>query len=193
MVASSGAVNFDVVTCVNRRNNGSLSSLRDFLIGLGLKQWRLFTIFPSGRAATDPDLQLTSDEFRSLMEFIKETRRSDIIKASYGCEGFLGNYEGEVRDNLFNCEAGVTVASVLADGAISACPSIRADYHQGYIYRDNFIDVWNNGFGVMRDRSWMKTGLCRECKFWKYCHGNGMHLRDENGHLAFCHLERLEG
>ncbi len=193
MVASSGAVNFDVVTCVNRRNIGSLSSLRDFLIGLGLKQWRLFTIFPSGRAATDPDLQLTSDEFRSLMEFIKETRRSDIIKASYGCEGFLGNYEGEVRDNLFNCEAGVTVASVLADGAISACPSIRADYHQGYIYRDNFIDVWNNGFGVMRDRSWMKTGLCRECKFWKYCHGNGMHLRDENGHLAFCHLERLEG
>ena len=193
MVVASNAVNFDVVTCVNRRNISQLEAIRDFLIGLGLKEWRLFTVFPSGRAASEPDLQLTSIEFRRLMDFIRQTRKEGVIRASYGCEGFLGNYEGDVRGHFFSCEAGISVASVLADGSISACPSIRADYHQGNIYKDNFIDIWNNGFGVMRDRSWMKTGICRECKFWKYCHGNGMHLRDGDGHLAFCHLERLEG
>ena len=192
MVIASNAVNFDVVTCVNRRNISQLEAIRDFLISLGLKEWRLFTVFPSGRVASEPDLQLTSIELRRLMDFIRQTRKEGVIKASYGCEGFLGNYEGDVRGHFFSCEAGVSVASVLADGSISACPSIRADYHQGNIYKDNFIDVWNNGFSVMRDRSWMKTGLCQDCKFWKYCHGNGMHLRDGDGHLAFCHLERLE-
>ena len=192
MVVASHAVNFDVVTCVNRRNLGRLEEIRDFLIGLGLKEWRLFTVFPSGRAASDPDLQLPPADFRRLLDFIRQTRKDGIIRASYGCEGFLGNYEGDVRDHFFSCEAGVSVASVLADGSISACPSIRADYHQGNIYKDNFVEVWNNRFGVMRDRSWMKTGSCSDCKFWKYCHGNGLHLRDGDGRLAFCHLERLE-
>ena len=29
-------------------------------------------------------------------------------------------------------------------------------------------------------------------KYFRYCQGNGMHLRDENGELILCHLKRLE-
>ena len=50
------------------------------------------------------------------MEFIKACRKEGRIIASYGCEGFLGNYEGEVRDHFFFCNAGVSVAGVLSDG-----------------------------------------------------------------------------
>ena len=127
MVVDSGAIEFDVVTCVNRRNYPHLAELRDHLVGLGLKQWRLFTVFPMGRAAHDPELQLTREELRGLMEFIKATRKEGRIKAEFACEGFLGNYEGEVRDHFYTCQAGVTVGSVLADGSISACASIRAN------------------------------------------------------------------
>jgi radical SAM protein with 4Fe4S-binding SPASM domain len=80
---------------------------------------------------------------------------------------------------------------VLIDGSISACGSIRADYHQGNIYKDDFIDVWENRFQPYRDRSWMKKDQCGDCKWFRYCEGNGMHLRDDDGKLILCHLDRI--
>ena len=191
MVVNSGEIAFDVVTCVNKRSYSQLSDIKEFLIGLGLKEWRLFTVFPVGRAAADSELQLSDEEFRGLMEFIKATRKEGRIMAEYGCEGFLGNYEGDVRSHFYICSAGVTVGSVLADGSISACPSIRADYHQGNIYQDDFMEVWNTRFQPFRDRSWMHKDECASCKVWKYCKGNGMHLRDADGKLILCHYSKL--
>ena len=144
MLAAEPDFVFDVVTCVNRRNYAELPRIREALIGWGVPAWRLFTVFPMGRAAGDPELQLPPDRFRGVLDFIKATRREGRIHASYGCEGFLGNYEGEVRDHFYSCEAGITAASVLVDGSISACASIRADYHQGNIYRDDLMDVWEH-------------------------------------------------
>ena len=191
MVVESGEIEFDVVTCVNRRNYPHLAEIRDFLIGLGLKRWRLFTVFPVGRAAEDPELQLTREEHIGLMEFIRTTRREGVIAAEFSCEGFLGTYEGDVRSHFYFCQAGVTVGSVLSDGSISACPSIRADYTQGNIYQDDFMDVWEHRYGPYRDRAWMKKDACASCKYWKYCRGGGMHLRDAQGNLILCHLDRL--
>ncbi len=89
------------------------------------------------------------------------------------------------------CNAGVTVAGILADGSISACPSIRADYHQGNIYQDDFIEVWQKGYLPYRDRTWMKTGPCADCRYFKWCRGNGMHLRDGGGQLLACRLREM--
>ena len=130
LLVDEPSIVFDVVTCVNRRNYPTLPQIRDYLIQKGVKAWRLFSIFPVGRAANDPEMWLKPYEFRGMFDFIRQTRREGIIKASYGCEGFLGNLEGEVRDHFFLCHAGITTGSVLADGSISACPSIRADYRQ---------------------------------------------------------------
>lgn len=191
MLAQQKDFVFDVVTCVNRRNYAELPRLKEALIGWGVSHWRLFTVFPMGRAAGDGELQLPRDEFRGLLDFIKQTRKEGRIHASYGCEGFLGNYEGEVRDHFYSCEAGITAASVLVDGSISACASIQADYHQGNIYRDDLMDVWEKGFQPYRNREWMRTGECADCKYFKYCLGGGMHLRDDQGKLLFCHLKRI--
>ena len=103
ILANESQIKFDVVTCVNRMNYSSLPELKEYLISLGLKAWRLFTVFPVGRAAEDPMLQLDKEQFRGLMEFIRQTRKEGRIKASYGCEGFLGEFEGDVRDHLFTC------------------------------------------------------------------------------------------
>lgn len=187
MVAHTPQINFDVVTCVNRRSLTELHALKEELIASGVKAWRLFTIFPSGRAALYPEFDLNKEELTELMEFIIATRKEGRIKASFCCEGFMGGYEGLIRDHFYECQAGVTVGSVLLDGGISACPSIRADYRQGNIYTDDFWNVWQNGFKQYRDRSWMKRGACADCSFWRYCEGNGMHLRDSNGELMHCH------
>ena len=190
MAAKAGNLNFDVVTCVNRRSLDELDAVKELLVEAGVKKWRLFTIFPSGRAAAHPEFDLTGEEVTQLMDFIVATRGEGRIKASFCCEGFLGAYEGQVRDYFFECAAGVSVGSVLLDGGIGACPSIRADYRQGNIYKDDFWDVWQNRFEQYRDRRWMKRGVCAGCSFWRYCEGNGMHLRDAEGKLMNCNLRK---
>ena len=51
MLAAVPALNFDVVSCVNRRSLAELDAMKELLIAAGVKRWRLFTIFPAGRAA----------------------------------------------------------------------------------------------------------------------------------------------
>ena len=191
MMAAEKDFVFDVVTCVTQRNIDKLDTIKEHLLSLGCKQWRLFTVFPVGRGATDSKLQLSPQQMRQLMDYIVATRKEGRISAQYGCEGFLGAYEGEVRDRFFACQAGVTVGSVLVDGAISACASIRADYNQGNTYTDDFWEVWNNRFESYRNREWMRKGSCAECKFFRYCKGGAMHLRDGEGKLLLCHIEKL--
>ena len=194
LLAVTPGFTFDIVTCVTQKNYEKLDEIGDFLISKGVGRWRLFTVFPVGRAAYDPMMRLTDEQFRGVFDFIKRTRKEGRIRADYGCEGFLGNYEGEVRNRLFSCQAGVTVGSVLCDGSISACTSLRANYHQGNIYQgDDFMDVWEQRFAAYRNREWMRTGDCRDCRYWRYCQGNGLHLRDDDGRLLLCHLRKMRG
>ena len=185
-------ITWDVITCVNARNFSSLSKFKDFLLGIGVTHWRLFTVFPMGRAANNMDLQLTSEQFRLLMEFIKEERGKGDIRVSYSCEGYLGDYELNVRDYPFFCGAGINTASVRYDGAISGCLSIRSKFDQGNIYNDNFMDVWNHRFGVFRNRKWMKQGTCLNCTIWNLCRGGAMHLRKEDGEMLACSYHKLQ-
>jgi radical SAM enzyme (rSAM/lipoprotein system) len=183
---------YDVVTCVTRRNYAQLGNLQQYLVQRGVPHWRLFTVFPVGRAASDPDMNLSNEEFRGVFDFIESTRKEGTIHCEYGCEGFLGTYEGRVRDHLYTCQAGITIGSVLIDGSISACTSIRGPYSQGNIYKgDDFMDVWENRFQLFRDRSWMHNDECGDCRLFRYCQGGGMHLRDDDGQLLLCHVKRL--
>lgn len=191
MIVREPALSYDIITCVTPSALPTLASFRDMLITEGVEHWRLFSIFPMGRAREDPSLQLSDTQFRTLLEFIRQTRREGRIDASYACEGFLGGYEAEVRDHFYQCAAGVSVASIRVDGAISGCTSIRANYNQGNIYRDRFWEVWEKRFEPFRNREWARTGICADCRMFRYCQGGGMHLRDDDGNLLCCHYRRL--
>ncbi|MDR2894565.1 MAG: TIGR04133 family radical SAM/SPASM protein [Alistipes sp.] len=192
LITREPSIVYDVVTCVTPASLAHLPEFRDFLIAEGVVAWRLFTIFPVGRAAEDPRLQLTDEQFTELMEFIAATRKEGRIRCDYACEGFLGGYEAEVRDNFYHCSAGVTTAGIRIDGSISGCTSIRASHDQGNIYRDDFMTVWNEKFQKFRNREWTKKGACAECKVWSWCLGNGMHLYNDDGNLLLCHYARLK-
>ena len=191
MIAADGTVAYDAVTCVTGALVPRLNEMKELLIANGIKHWRIFTIFPVGRAADDPTLRLTDEQFREVMEFIRRTRREGRIDLTYACEGFLGGYETEVRDSFYYCSAGVTTASIRVDGAISGCTSIRSNFDQGNIYRDNFWEVWSSRYEPFRDRSWARRDECADCRMFRYCQGGGMHLRDEEGRLLMCHYKRL--
>jgi radical SAM enzyme (rSAM/lipoprotein system) len=179
LIASTKGLVYDVVTCVNRKNIDELPDIKKFLTLKKIKAWRLFTIAPIGRAANNSDLMLTADELKRLMNFIVSSRLENVMDIKFSCEAYVGRYEKQVRDFYFFCRAGINIASVLIDGSISACPNINRNFVQGNIYKDNFLDVWNNRFEIMRNRNWTKTGLCLNCKDYQYCKGGAMHLWNE--------------
>jgi radical SAM enzyme (rSAM/lipoprotein system) len=179
LIVSSKGLIYDVVTCVNRKNISELSDLKRFLLSKKVKAWRLFTIAPIGRAAHNDDMALSPGELKKLMDFILHCRMENTIDVKLSCEAYVGNYEKRVRDSYYFCRAGINIASVLADGSISACPNVNRHFSRGNIYADNFLEVWNNRFEIMRDRNWMKTGYCITCKDYKNCNGGAMHLRNE--------------
>ena len=74
LVEAKDEVLWDIVTCVNPRSYGQLEQFKDYIVGLGVPRWRVFTIFPMGRAAHDPELQLSNEQFRGTLDFIKRTR-----------------------------------------------------------------------------------------------------------------------
>ena len=191
LLAKEDGLLWDVVTCVNPRNYAQLDQIKERLIDLGCRRWRLFAIFPMGRAAKDPELQLSREQFTGLLDFVSRTREEGRIVCNYACEGYLGPYERKVRDQYYFCRAGIEVASILCDGSISGCTSIRSNLHQGNIYHDSLWEVWNNRFQPYRDRSWARKGQCASCKQWRYCEGNGLHLYDDDRNLLSCSLRRI--
>ena len=192
LAAATPSLTWDVVTCVTQRTINQLDDMQQYLWSIGVRNWRLITIDPMGRAAENPELLLTPEQHRYVLDYIRE-KRIQGIHVSYSCEGFMPDYEGEIRDHLFHCAAGVSVASILIDGSISACTSIRGKYYQGNIYKDDFWEVWEHGFKDYRNRQCMKEKEpCRDCKLFRYCEGGGMHLRREDGSLMLCHHNKLQ-
>jgi radical SAM protein with 4Fe4S-binding SPASM domain len=193
LAASSHRLNFDVVTCVNQRNISELPAVYKYLLQKKVKAWRLFTIAPIGRAASNPELLLSDVQFNELMEFIASMRSQDRMDVKFSCEGFVGTYETRVRDSSFFCRAGISIGSVLVDGSISACPNIDHSFVQGNIYHDNFYEVWQNRFQDFRDRSWARKGQCADCPDFRDCLGNGLHLwPGDKENVLVCYKAKIE-
>jgi radical SAM protein with 4Fe4S-binding SPASM domain len=183
----------DVISCVSQRTLGVLDSLHDLLAALKVPAWRLFTISPIGRASMEPELFLDGQQFRWLLDKVKMYRDRSRMRVSYSESGYLGpQYECRVRDQHFFCQAGVSVSGVMVNGDILACPNIDRRLKQGNVYSDSFVDVWEHRYKPFRDRAWMRTGDCVNCKQWRSCGGNSLHLWDpDKGRTRLCYHRLL--
>jgi radical SAM enzyme (rSAM/lipoprotein system) len=191
-LASAGIPFLDVVTCVHPGNLRELDDIKALLVSLGVKHWRLFSIFPKGRAAANRELLLGAEDTRRMLDWIARQRKAtprDRISINFSCEGYLPKeIDEKVRDEPYFCRAGINIGSVLCDGSISACPNISRSLVQGNILTDDFRKVWEEKFEPFRNRDWMRKGPCKTCPEWKRCRGNSMHLwDDEKQQTVFCY------
>lgn len=184
----------DAITCVSPENINELEDMYELLKNIGVNGWRLFTIFPKGRAEIHKDLLLNRSLLIQLFKFIKEKRdKDDGFKISYSEEGYLGcEWEREVRDDFFYCGAGIHIGGLLVDGTYSACPSLSRNWAQGHVDELPFSQAWETRYKNMRDRSWMRTKDCASCKEWNNCNGSSLHLWDwEEERPKACHYQLL--
>lgn len=186
---------WDVVTCVHPGNLHELPRIHRLLQDLGVPGWRLFPIFAKGRAAQNRELLFAPAEFRALLRFIESARSEDrITRIDLSCEGYLPEaWDRAVRNEPYFCRAGISVASVLHDGAVAACPNISRQLVQGNIRQNPLKQIWQNGFRPHRDRNWLRRGPCADCDSFDRCLGNSLHLWDEEtGECGLCTLDLLD-
>jgi radical SAM protein with 4Fe4S-binding SPASM domain len=180
-----------VTSTFHRRNINELEPMYRFLVDRGVRDWRVVSVFPNGRAAKQSDFLLQPEELKQLLDFIAEKRsKMRPMKVSYGDEGYLGcDYERSVRDFFYVCFSGVRIASILADGGVCGCPNNPRTLVQGNVREQSFDEIWNNSFQKFRDRKWMRQGDCAKCGDFGICKGNSMHLWDtEKSGPKVCHI-----
>jgi radical SAM protein with 4Fe4S-binding SPASM domain len=171
-----------VTSVIGRHNIGSLEELYGRFTDLGVGEWRLLMLDPIGRMQ-DPanrELLLDGEELGRLLDFVAAKRRSAGMPVTFEESGFLGlKYEGAVRSYCFHCPAGINIAGLLHDGAISACPSLDRRMVEGDAGKERFSEVWNGRFVRYRDReATRRRGPCSECRWWRHCEGGSLHLWD---------------
>lgn len=169
-----------VTTVVHKWNIRELEAMFDELDGVDIDSWRLTSIEPIGRALERPALMLDASDWRRLMSFVAE-KRAQGWPVLFGCCHYLGEqWELEARDAYFLCNAGIYVESIMANGDIGSCLDIerRSETVMGNVYRDDLMDVWENGFGSLRrDRSEIDR-RCAGCGEREFCAGGSWHSFD---------------
>lgn len=172
-----------VTTVVNHDTMCELEDLYKIMCGIDIDSWRILGVEPIGRALERPDLAMTPQDQKALMDFIRE-KRADNMPVTYGCSHYLGlDYEREVRDWYFICMAGTMVASITSTGDVTACLDIdrsQPGVIQGNIHERSFTDIWKNEFKIFRYDKAEDDEKCRTCDSRKYCMGGACHTWDYN-------------
>jgi radical SAM protein with 4Fe4S-binding SPASM domain len=194
LLVGQGIPEMDVVTCVNPMNQHELDSIAEDLIGIGVRSWRLFRIFPAGRAQGNRSLLLSPSETGRLIDWIAKNRQGYArrgLEVSYGCEGWLPfSVDRRIRTQPFFCRAGINIASILTDGTITGCTNNADRFFEGNVLENSFAYVWRNGFRQFRNRSWVEATECGACLHQKRCRGSSIHLwRDNPARPEFCYMD----
>lgn len=184
----------DAVTCVYPANLGELDEIATLLIKNKIPSWRLFRIFPNGRAEKNKELHLTKENTAKMLEWIAQNRaeyKRSGLTVSASCEGFLPfKQDVNVRDYPFFCRAGINIAGILSDGTITGCTNNHPGFSQGNILKDDLAKVWERKFEDFRERKWIEKTTCVSCKYLKKCRGGSIHLW-KKGEISprFCYVD----
>ena len=181
-------ITVQITTVVTKKNLHKLDSIYGLVKSLMPVSWKVVNIEPIGRATENQDLQLSREELLYLLDFIRIKRAEHLnnhghMNVTFGCSHFLPLlYEEEVRESLFLCGAGITIAGIQCNGDISACLDIerRAELVQGNIYRDDFWNIWETKFHFFRKDRTEQSEICRNCKLHAICAGDSLHTWDFN-------------
>ena len=187
----------EIISTITKPAVARLAEMRAWVSSLRVPLWRVAPVMPIGRAARRPDLLPGPREIRQILEFVRAGREDGMLPCpEMSEEGYVGNrFEGNVRPYLCQCRAGTSIAGILCDGRIGACPELGDSFVQGDIKTERLSHVWRERYGIFRDRSWTHRGQCGECEHLARCDGGAMHLYEtpESEPLRCLYLLAREG
>lgn len=186
-----------VTTVVHKNNINELKKMESFLKDLGIKHWRLTSLEPVGRGAEIDSLVPSPDDIWKVLKYIRARRiKGTLPQLQFGCSHYLSfPYEREVRDYIFRCASGSTIASVTATGDYIGCleaprlPLLK----QGNVIEDDFSKIWKEAYKVYRQDFSLLNENCKNCKERIYCKGDSKHSWNyETNTPLICYKENFD-
>lgn len=187
-----------VTSVMNHHTVHEMDAMFDEMADLPIDSWRLMNVEPIGSALGHSDMLVTPEDMRRILRFIHDKREQQ-WPVCYGCCHYFGmEYEGELRDWFYLCNAGIHVMSVMHTGDIGSCLDIerRPETIFGNIRRDRLSDVWERGFGIYRQENGMAdlNERCSACPDKRYCRGDSVHSWDfDRNQPMMCMRDMLDG
>jgi len=177
MISDNGKVPYCAVSQVSNINLNELDDIRDILIDIGCKQWKIQMTTSTGRMSEHQNLVLTLDNYPKLIDKLIEYQKDSRLRINvgenigyYGCKG----YELRGGGPYFGCYAGTRVAGIESNGDIKGCLSMPEQFVEGNIRDSSFTEIWNNPNGFAYNRKFTRdtaSGPCHDCRYLPICRG----------------------
>jgi radical SAM protein with 4Fe4S-binding SPASM domain len=173
-------------TTVSRHNWKHLEAIADMVDRLGCDMWDIFFLVPTGRGASQAELN--GEEFEQVFAFLYERskRSRAVIKTTEAMhyrryltqrrkEEVSAAVKGHPGESPLNKMAGINSGRgfVFISRTGEIYPSGFLPISSGNVRRDSLIEVYQNGalFQVLRDSTLLK-GKCGLCQYRNLCGGS---------------------
>ncbi len=164
-------------TTVTTANFRQLPATFGLVLESGATEWGLHLLVPEGRAQERPDLFLSRQQLKHLLEFAAAKRNHFPVTMADEI-GYCGYWEPLVREARFFCGAGKLQCVVLPDGNVMPCTTWDRSASAGNLHTRPLAEIWATGFADLR--AWEPAGRCGACAYAPACQG-GCWLQRRHG------------
>ncbi|KYK32426.1 MAG: radical SAM protein [Theionarchaea archaeon] len=153
-----------VSTSVTKVNYTKLKEILYLIKGLEINEFKIWPISFSGRAGEE-EICLTSEEFREVMEALREFEFEEL--------GKTGKEEFKYSKTPPNCGIGTGALAIKCNGVVTPCPAFGERVSLGNVRERSVADIWNNSelLNELRAMSVFETEICKDCEFAPVCKG----------------------
>jgi radical SAM protein with 4Fe4S-binding SPASM domain len=166
-----------IITTANGINIDELPEFMSLLKRIGIAQWQIQPIFPTGRSQESTELCLTEQQYLDLGRFYQhyalEMRKAglEILPGdSFGYFTDLDRREPPWR----GCPAGLYSCGITSHGLIKGCLSLPDEVVEGDLRQRDLWDIWFDPDAFPYTRQFLSQGVgpnCRSCDKLEQCRG----------------------
>lgn len=190
--AKRAGLPFQIGPCIHKGNLLQFGAIADMAKELGAVAVEIFDFVASGRGKESPQLALTPQERRTLVQEVIERQRAD-EEMVYRCiaipqfwvevEKTVPEEEVMMRFVRSCCGAGLRYCCVLHDGTVYPCMVLQTA--AGNVREQSFADIWYHSevLNTLRDRERLE-GICGQCDYRHLCGGARCRVFEETGSLT---------
>ena len=168
-----------VATVVTPINLDYLEEIKEILLNLKVKYWRIIPIMPIGKGENEK-LKLNKTQLKQVLDFVKSNKNKLKIQIGENLP-FLKNYEEKIRNSPLKCPVGFNTCCIGVDGHVRGCPEMpdTEKFREGNILESSFSEIWKKGFKKYRERIILKEDKrCSACKDKDKCFGGCWVMRE---------------
>jgi len=161
-----------VNTTLTQQNHSEIDEIMSLAEQLGVENFHLFFLVPTGRGAKIADISPTMYENMIKTTFAKSRRHRLNVKPSCAPQFMrIAKDMGlDMRQWIRGCIAGLYYCRIFPNGDITPCPYLPVKL--GNIREKTFSEIWfeSNVFKDLRDSNKLR-GKCGACKYRRLCGG----------------------